>query len=1469
AAGAVRGGKDANAARASGAAELPARPAECQRLHESFQADRRYLERMVALSEGARSTRVDAILELKGSIDASAARLQAQNAAMHRRAQELADREQRAYTELLSQGKNPHEVHRAKAVHAGAEHERRGIAQRIEGKQTELLGRLEVERVAQRRRKEQLDPTGKLVRVYPSQETTLKDHSFGLGHNLVHGGSNNNNRDTASPPGVGLASLTGPALPIPGRDLLEMNHKLAPAGSADILPPIHGGGGEQQGPTATTTSTSKKGFGKPKLSILEQQMLAKAREKQKEAGVFQKQVVWGKEFAGDAFLADPPVLWFRDFDVGTPLTLSFTLTNVSNTFNQFKLADMDEAIRELFAIAYTKPGRMSAGMSCTLRMSFTAIAAADLDAVLPVVAQTGAFRVPVKCTCKKAVPVLVQRELEFRDVVVGEKKALSVALENRGALPLHFRVARCLQGEDKQAEDSGLSVSEFQGPEVDDAAAVDANVDAPIDRGESFSDDERAILDHARALTVFKPEGSETPLRHTNSGVVAPYSSAPITFTFAPAASSSLEMHTFSVAFAQDGDSSHVRPAAAAASTFALPPRAISVSTAAAQVPVFTAISVLNLGCCVYEKLYRDQLLVCNRGKVALRVQLRAPKVLESCVEFTPSMGYVQAASVRASVPSSASSLTAPAVVGNASAGAEPGVGTFVVQVKFRPRAGMWRRLERRGFGREALGFLAVPVQVVVPDQVVPVFFILAARVTPAGLRFSMDTVDFGSCALGHSVFQRLVIESTSRLPQHFGFVRLPPEVKVDDSSGGVGATLLPYETKVLTLAYRPTAAVPFKGKLCVRTSLNHEYSLRCAGSCFAAPLVFSHSYVRLGASQVGQSQTFSLLCTNTSENAQSLELLPPTGAHAFLRLTPLVSRIEPGASIRIEIVFAPSDLIFDSVGSDTVLEHGAGAAIERDETQRSVDPHALVEATSSTTTPVGGLRRHPSLQARLSISADPMWRDGLASEERSVHHKWTVLCFRRDEPSLARNGASGLLFSSIQIETTAVEAKVFATPARLDYSQVAIGQSLVLNLAVTNASAVSDVTLRAKPLHVLGGFRVVNSLRTVRKSGGTHVIKLEFKPQSPIIYEDELELSSSIFGTLRVPLRGEGINPSLSFRPADGWLDFKDALARSRVALELVLANASAFPLTYSIAEWPAPTTARERAESGREFATNGLAAFSFSPREALIPAQGSLSVKVVFSPAMQRPEHYRQQFRINVPNESEMHVLTLSGRCWEDQLYIFSPSLLDLSPAAKPVRRDSKCGHSAAVLSAPPPTEDPFDLPPTMNLGALLSTNAVLGAGLRKPQPTIVLTFDSDDPESEAVADASGALLQQLVIGCTLPPSDDETQLQHAAPSGKVPPSTAAAGSATGSFEIAVMESAAHPEHTKLFALEPMKGMLTAGQQTRVQISFSPNQHQQHLPSYPGASAAVPVQKAGSVAGDADALRTVHLILRAKLKS
>lgn len=65
-------------------------------------------------------------------------------------------------------------------------------------------------------------------------------------------------------------------------------------------------------------------------------------------------------------------------------------------------------------------------------------------------------------------------------------------------------------------------------------------------------------------------------------------------------------------------------------------------------------------------------------------------------------------------------------------------------------------------------------LQVTVPDQKLPVRFLLRAHVTTTDLIFSPPSLDFGNCMLAEDTGRVLRVTNPSALPHTLGFVNLP-----------------------------------------------------------------------------------------------------------------------------------------------------------------------------------------------------------------------------------------------------------------------------------------------------------------------------------------------------------------------------------------------------------------------------------------------------------------------------------------------------------------------------------------------------------------------------------------------------------------------------------------------------------------------------------------------------------------------
>ena len=291
-----------------------------------------------------------------------------------------------------------------------------------------------------------VDPTGRSLRIDPSQVTVIKDKTFGLGFSNRDGDTVEDrllvvDKVARRPQNKGVTydprlvprpkkfaevsgedaaptdgeSLLPPDLPAPGADLhfnTDGEYTSSSAGAQT---------GQEQSESAGSAVSQK--FPKPQPTKLEQKYMAMARQRQRD-NIVHKQVVWGKEFTSVPFISEPAEILFKDFTVGKTEKRRIVLTNVSYSFNTFKLNPepnpLPDEVKDFFEIEYKKPGRMSAGMTCAIDIKFSPKVNKDIITELPCLAQTGPFAVPLRCLIKRAVPSVNTEVVKFENVVMGE-----------------------------------------------------------------------------------------------------------------------------------------------------------------------------------------------------------------------------------------------------------------------------------------------------------------------------------------------------------------------------------------------------------------------------------------------------------------------------------------------------------------------------------------------------------------------------------------------------------------------------------------------------------------------------------------------------------------------------------------------------------------------------------------------------------------------------------------------------------------------------------------------------------------------------------------------------------------------------------------------------------------------------------------------------------------------------------------
>ncbi|NXJ92077.1 CFA74 protein, partial [Corythaixoides concolor] len=156
-------------------------------------------------------------------------------------------------------------------------------------------------------------------------------------------------------------------------------------------------------------------------------------------GIFHKQIVSGLECKGCTFYSKPSCIHFKDFDVGQIYKKKIVLINASYSVNFCRFVGVSEWLKDFIGIHFDPPGKMSAGMSCEIVVTFKPMINETLEGEVMFKAQTGSFSVPLKCTPKRCILALDKELIDFGSHVVGETISRTINLTNSGALGTRFK----------------------------------------------------------------------------------------------------------------------------------------------------------------------------------------------------------------------------------------------------------------------------------------------------------------------------------------------------------------------------------------------------------------------------------------------------------------------------------------------------------------------------------------------------------------------------------------------------------------------------------------------------------------------------------------------------------------------------------------------------------------------------------------------------------------------------------------------------------------------------------------------------------------------------------------------------------------------------------------------------------------------------------------------------------------------
>ncbi|NWS69566.1 CFA74 protein, partial [Crotophaga sulcirostris] len=158
-----------------------------------------------------------------------------------------------------------------------------------------------------------------------------------------------------------------------------------------------------------------------------------------QTGIFHKQVVSDSECKRSTFYSKPGCIHFKDFDVGQTYKKKIILINASYSVNFCRLVGISEWLKDFISVHFDPPGKMSAGMSCEVVVTFKPMINEALEGEVMFKSQTGSFSVPLKCTPKRCILALDKELIDFGSHVVGETISRTITLTNSGALGTRFK----------------------------------------------------------------------------------------------------------------------------------------------------------------------------------------------------------------------------------------------------------------------------------------------------------------------------------------------------------------------------------------------------------------------------------------------------------------------------------------------------------------------------------------------------------------------------------------------------------------------------------------------------------------------------------------------------------------------------------------------------------------------------------------------------------------------------------------------------------------------------------------------------------------------------------------------------------------------------------------------------------------------------------------------------------------------
>jgi len=592
------------------------------------------------------------------------------------------------------------------------------------------------------------------------------------------------------------------------------------------------------------------------------------------------------------------------------------------------------------------------------------------------------------------------------------------------------------------------------------------------------------------------------------------------------------------------------------------------------------------------------------------------------------------------------------------------------------------------------------------------------------------STAAFPEVFVGNTTVSRMTMVNESLLPQRYVFTRLPSFLAVmqipadvineedKDASGvqaavleggddGAFGTLLPGERRQLCVSYMPEAATEMNvkmqvkaitGKLCGR-----EFGIECIGQGVAPLVTLSHSSMQLASIPSGSVSKESVIISNCSKVAYTMNLVLPPSELSGLKASPVCITLAPMQSQRVQLEFHPTRKYVELLNKpeEPPAEDGEPPAAEE-----GAEPPPPKETPEEHTTNVTReIRRHGGRR----------WEN---EEGRSIHASWKLAFFLKPvgktgtkSPEQTSKKDSQIVY--LGLTNCVLPPILTAAPPILDFGEVTAQQRKILPLTFQAEVGVEPQELRLDALPESGCFTVLSAPRTVTNK--PFQLMVEFHPKLVQIYQTYLQVRTQST-QFQVPFRGRGVRPVLEIEPANGVLQLGSVThgkdGKDQTTEKLVIRNDSQFELKYSL-----------EAVVAADPNHTGPPPFTLTPSTGTVEANGSKTVTVTFRP--HRPlTVFREKILVNVPNQKEPTFVYLYGHCFKYQTYAL-PSM-DFGPFLR-----------AKV-------DKPMALVDSLSVGLGSGANAETGE----------FEFPKAQQTSYSLKFGEGERTQYLLVGASVPP-------------------------------------------------------------------------------------------------------------------